>query len=61
MRLPSPQPYYYDPGGAESTAILLAMELRHLLDGVAPRVCGVLGAFGLSAERFGDYLGVPCR
>ena len=27
------------------------------LDGVAPRVCGVFGAFGLSAERFGDYLG----
>jgi len=26
------------------------------LDGVAPRVCGVFGAFGLSAERFGDYL-----
>ena len=26
------------------------------LEGVAPRVCGVLGPFGLSAERFGDYL-----
>ncbi len=25
------------------------------LDGVAPRVCGVLGRFGLSAESFGDY------
>lgn len=26
------------------------------LDGTAPRVCGVLGAFGLSVARFGDYL-----
>ncbi len=26
------------------------------LDGVAPRVCGVFDPFGLSAERFGDYL-----
>ena len=26
------------------------------LDGTAPRVCGVLGEFGLSAARFGEYL-----
>ena len=27
-----------------------------MLQGVAPKVCGVLGAFGLSAESFGDYV-----
>ena len=26
------------------------------LDGVAPRVCGVLNAFGLSAVSFGEYI-----
>ncbi|MDE2774013.1 MAG: amidohydrolase family protein [Gemmatimonadota bacterium] len=26
------------------------------LDGMAPRVCGVLGAFGFPAARFGEYL-----
>ena len=46
VQLPSPQPYYYDPGDTESTAILLAMELRHLLGG-ATAIAGTGGVPGV--------------
>ena len=45
-QLPSPEPYYYDPGDTESTAILLAMELRHLLGG-ATAIAGTGGVPGV--------------
>ena len=44
--LPQPQPYYYDPDDPESTAILIAMELRHLLGG-ATTIAGTGGVPGV--------------
>ncbi|MYF69357.1 MAG: amidohydrolase family protein [Proteobacteria bacterium] len=46
VQLPSPEAYYYDPGDTESTAILLAMELRHLLGG-ATAIAGTGGVPGV--------------
>ena len=46
VQLPSPEPYYYDLGDTESTAILLAMELRHLLGG-ATAIAGTGGVPGV--------------
>ena len=46
VRLPSPEPYYYDAGDTESIAILLAMELRHLLGG-ATAIAGTGGVPGV--------------
>ncbi|MDE0002324.1 MAG: amidohydrolase family protein [Rhodospirillaceae bacterium] len=46
LQLPSPEPYYHDPGDPESTAILLAMELRHLLGG-ATAIAGTGGVPGV--------------
>ena len=46
VQLPSPQPHYYDPGDPESTAILVAVELRHLLGG-ATAIAGTGGVPGV--------------
>ena len=46
VQLPSPPPYRYDPGDPESTAILIAMELRHLLGG-ATAIAGTGGVPGV--------------
>ena len=46
VQLPSPQPYYYDPGDPQSTAILIATELRHLLGG-ATAIAGTGGVPGV--------------
>ena len=45
-RLPQPQPYSYDPGDPESTAILISVELRHLLGG-ATTIAGTGGVPGV--------------
>ena len=46
VQLPSPQPHYYEPGDPESTAILVAVELRHLLGG-ATAIAGTGGVPGV--------------
>ena len=46
VQLPSPQPYHYDPGDPQSTAILIATELRHLLGG-ATAIAGTGGVPGV--------------
>ena len=45
-QLPSPEPLYFDPGDPESTAALIAMELRHLLGG-ATAIAGTGGVPGV--------------
>ena len=46
LQLPPPSPYWFDPENAESAAILVAMELRHLLGG-ATTIAGSGGAPGV--------------
>ena len=60
-KLPPPIPYYYDPDGDKrTTAIVIAMELRHLLGG-ATTIAGSGGVPGIIKnvqlqERIGDHL-----
>ena len=46
VQLPSPTPYWFDPDDPETTAILIAMELRHLLGG-ATTIAGSGGVPGV--------------
>ena len=46
LQLPSPEPLYADRGDPQSTAILIAMELRHLLGG-ATAIAGTGGVPGV--------------
>ena len=46
LQLPAPPPYYFDPDDSESAAILIAMELRHLLGG-ATAIGGTGGVPGV--------------
>ena len=46
LQLPAPPPYWFDPDDPESAAILIAMELRHLLGG-ATAIGGTGGVPGV--------------